>query len=46
MKKLELTNCGLQEMNEVELRETEGGIAPLVVAIIIIAAWLCAQDAK
>jgi lactobin A/cerein 7B family class IIb bacteriocin len=35
MKNLDLNNCGVQEMNAEEMRATEGGIIPLLVALVV-----------
>ena len=40
MKTLDSRNCGFQEMNIDEMKETSGGFAVLLIAIILIAAAL------
>ena len=36
MKNLDLNNCGVQEMNAEEMRKTEGGILPILLALGIL----------
>lgn len=36
MKKLDLENYGVQEMNAMEMKETDGGFAWLLVALLVI----------
>jgi lactobin A/cerein 7B family class IIb bacteriocin len=49
MNRLDLNAYGVSEMNDAEMRETDGGIFPVVILGVVItkkaAAWICAGAA-